>query len=291
MSTPLDKSTLSGITRINVGTPETAFDVHIELLRSCSPFFDRLFKDHTLVEIQTNPVPLPNEDPDLFGDLISWLYRGTLSQYLVAQDSAFFLFRLWILGARFEMPGLQNYVISHFLVVMNTQPGGVYDKEKIDYVYDNTQPGSPLRRLAVDMWARNGSQAGFPELLHSMPHAFLGDLCGALLEQRNVKTEAEISLEDFVRRYYVPDRVVREQPNKRLLEDEPEKSVEVESNVPQRATPAQMQRRKIITPKSRLHSSPGPARFIANEHREGGDSDGMWRRRDSDETWKRRRMS
>ncbi|KAK1147374.1 hypothetical protein N8T08_001455 [Aspergillus melleus] len=253
MTAPLDKSTLTGITRINVGIPETSFDVHVELLRSCSPFFDRLFKDHSLLEIQTNPVPLPHDDPDLFGDLVSWIYRGTLSKYLVAQDTAFFLFRLWILAARFEMPELQNYVASHFLVVLNTQPGGVYDKAKIDFVYENTQPDCPLRRLAVDMWVRNGTQAGYSELLHSLPHIFLVDLCGALFERKETSSNSEMSFADFERRYYVPTLAVQDHPKRRLLGNE----VKEESNVPQRATAAQMERRKIITPRRRIASSPG----------------------------------
>ncbi|KAI9039332.1 uncharacterized protein KD926_009475 [Aspergillus affinis] len=269
LQAPLDKSTLTGITRIIVGIPETTFDVHIELLRSCSPFFDRLFKDHSLQEIQTNPVPLPHDDPDLFGDLVSWIYRGTISKYFLAEDTDFFLLRLWVLAARFEMPGLQNHVASHY----HTQPGGVFDQAKINFVYENTRPDSPLRRLVVEMWVRNGTQAGCSELLHSLPHTFLGDLCGALFERKDTSSNSVMSVADFAKRYHVQTHVetlaIQDHPRKRLLENE----VKEESNVPQRATAAQMERRKILTPKRRITPSPGALRVS------------------SDDLWKKRRMS
>lgn len=246
----LDKDNLSGITRIYVGTPPTPFDVHIGLLRSRSPFFDGLFKGHSIEEIQTNPVPLPNEDADLFGDLVSWIYRDTIYKYAVAEDNAFFLFRLWVMAAKFEMPLLQNYVMSHFLVVMNTQPGGVYDKIKIDFVYDNTPPCSPLRRLVADMWARNGAQSGFPELLQTMPRAFLEDVCAAFFVCNDKEPVPEISHGDFEERYYVQPPAPQEPPKR------PFKEAEEDSVVPRRATPAQMSRRRIITPRSHLHTRP-----------------------------------
>lgn len=261
-----------------MGTPATSFDVHIGLLRTSSPFFDRLFNNHSLQEIQSNHVPLPDEDPDLFGDMISWIYRGTLSQYMLAQDTSFFLFRLWVLAAKFEMPALQNYVMSHFLVVLNTHPGGVYDTAQIDFVYASTHHDSPLRRLAVDMWARNGRQAGSPELLQSLPHSFLGDLCAALLGQNEIRLESdEISFEDFEKRYYVPVPTDEDQSKKRIMEEK--KTEQTPSPAPQRATQAQMERRRIITPKSRVLYSPGPLRYIANDHRPGCNSDEMWERR------------
>ncbi|KAH8423378.1 uncharacterized protein LDX57_001136 [Aspergillus melleus] len=272
MTTPLDKSTLTGITRINVGIPETTFDIHIELLRSCSTFFDRLFKDHSLLEIQTNPVPLPHDDPDLFGDLVSWIYRGTISKYFLAEDTDFFLLRLWVLAARFEMPGLQNHVASHYLGVMNTQPGEVYDKAKIDFVYENTQPDSPLRRLVVDIWTRNGTQTGSYELLHSLSPTFLADLCGALFERKDTSSTPQMSFADFAKRYHVQILAIQDNSRKRLLESEV-KEESNESNVPQRATAAQMERRKILTPKRRITSSPS-ALTVA-----------------SDDLWKKRRMS
>ncbi|KAB8235272.1 uncharacterized protein BDW43DRAFT_309638 [Aspergillus alliaceus] len=40
----LNKSTLcGGIAKIGAGTAATTFAVHIELLRGCSPYFDRYF--------------------------------------------------------------------------------------------------------------------------------------------------------------------------------------------------------------------------------------------------------
>ena len=95
-----------GIANLNVGTPETPFDVHVELLCDASPYFDKLF-DNRFATVSAASVRFPDHDPDTFAEFLNWVYTGAifpghLSPLLIEP------LRLWIQGEKFEVPELQN---------------------------------------------------------------------------------------------------------------------------------------------------------------------------------------
>jgi hypothetical protein len=111
--------TLSGgIASLNVGTPETPFDVHLELLCDSSPYFNRLFIDR-FARVPPATVRLPDDDPGAFTEFLNWVYRGTIFQNQL-HPPLIELFRLWVLADKFEVPELQN------LAVLAAKSGGFW---------------------------------------------------------------------------------------------------------------------------------------------------------------------
>ncbi|KAL3448431.1 hypothetical protein BJX65DRAFT_306870 [Aspergillus insuetus] len=182
MEKPLGKLTLSaGIARINVGPDGTLFDVHLELLCDSSPYFNDLYKDRTNSAISDVPISLPDVDPDIFAEAISWMYRGKLSADLSTRGVAF-CFELWVLAEKFDIPALQNSTIGICKVrIDNSTKTSLPSTQTIEYVYSNTKPASPPRRLLVDVWRPQDGP----------PARVLEDLCEALLgwaPDKNIST-------------------------------------------------------------------------------------------------------
>ncbi|KAL5341992.1 hypothetical protein BJX70DRAFT_357511 [Aspergillus crustosus] len=184
MEKPLGKLTLSaGIARINVGPDETPFDVHLELLCDSSPYFNTLYKDRTDSAISDVPITLPDADPDVFAEAISWMYRGQLSADLATRDCGMnFCFELWVLAEKFEMPSLQNQAVGIYKMRVDNSPlTSLPSTQTIEYVYSHTKPASPPRHLLVDVWLRRGTLPKFSDRKTGIPRAFLEDLCERLL--------------------------------------------------------------------------------------------------------------
>ncbi|KAL3452084.1 hypothetical protein BJX65DRAFT_205283 [Aspergillus insuetus] len=137
----LGKSNLAGgILNLTVGPSETPFDVHLELLCDCSPYFNsRLserFDDTFIKELH-----FPEEDPEAFADFIRWAYTGTLDISLhkgnnnysaigngntssgAKPDLILHLFRVWTLADKFIVPQLTELAMARCEVEMNADPG------------------------------------------------------------------------------------------------------------------------------------------------------------------------
>jgi hypothetical protein len=161
--------TLSGgIASLNVGTSETPFDVHLELLCDSSPYFNSLFNDR-FARFPPATVRLPDDDPDTFTEFLNWVYRGTIFQNQL-HPPLIELFRLWVLADKFEVSELQNLVVTRCKKKLDY---GVLATNTINYVYKNTVPGSPLRQMAVDTFVQRVTKAKFSRHREEVPRAFL----------------------------------------------------------------------------------------------------------------------
>jgi len=72
-SDPFRRIFSAGVASINVGPEEVPFDAHIELLCDCSPYFNDIFEAR-YTEPLTEPVLLPDVDPECFSDFLCWAY-------------------------------------------------------------------------------------------------------------------------------------------------------------------------------------------------------------------------
>jgi hypothetical protein len=116
-----------GILNLTVGPSATPFDVHLELLCDCSPYFNsRLSErfDDTFIK----ELAFPNDDPEAFADFIRWAYTGTLDISLhkdnnnystigntsgsAELDLILHLFRVWTLADKFLVPQLMELALS-----------------------------------------------------------------------------------------------------------------------------------------------------------------------------------
>ncbi|KAE8143897.1 hypothetical protein BDV38DRAFT_232270 [Aspergillus pseudotamarii] len=244
MAKPLTKNTLTaGIARISVGTDDTPFDVHLELLCDHSPYFDDLYADRAQSPVTELPIHFPDDDPDVFSVLISWMYCG---QIAVKPQSVLFLIKLWVLAGKFEMVELQNNVISLCKTWIDSKSDTAFDDHTIHYVYSHTLPKSPLRLLVIDTWVRSATKSRFLGS-DNLPREFLEELCCALIEWKEGSMES-LGHTNTASRYFVPTSPVqdsgREIPRRREV-----------CEIKRLATPDQIRNRKFKRPSPRIRKA------------------------------------
>lgn len=251
-------STLSaGTVRLDVGSPTVPFDVHIELICACSPYFDQWFKDRpatiTTEHLIRLSISFPEEDPEVFAELISWMYCRELSANLTSKQSIF-VCKIWVLAQRFEMPELQNAVMSVIGKILpdnwlkNTIPLG----EIVNYIYSHTLSGSMLRLVVSDTYSQNATSVQFSSDRQGLTSSFLEDLCLAFVEERASRESVGIEPTISMERYFVPLTPSKDDPRDSSV---PSKTSQVKVDYPQRASPAQLQSRKIHRHTSRVRRS------------------------------------
>ncbi|OJJ68869.1 hypothetical protein ASPBRDRAFT_132287 [Aspergillus brasiliensis CBS 101740] len=228
--------------QINVGANETPFDVHVELLCSCSPYFNSLFGNRTEEPIPSDPICFRDEDPDVFAELLAWVYYGDTPADLPSRAGIPFLLQLWILAGKYEIPRLQNQVIHLCRAAMDKNPSETLSHDNINYVYAHTLPESPLRLLLIDNWAREATQEDVMSRPKSLPYPFLEDLCRALIERKGNTNHAEGEA------YYAERYNINHSP----LDNN---QVHSNPNLPKTATREQLKKRNMKRPSSRLHKA------------------------------------
>ncbi|OQE46676.1 hypothetical protein PENCOP_c001G00955 [Penicillium coprophilum] len=244
MNSHLVKADLSGgIVKIDVGETNTPFDVHMELLCNCSPYFDNLFQRRFDQPLTEQVISFPDDDPQIFAQVILWMYRGNDSLDLVADEKLGFLVRLWILAGNFEMIDLQNQVM---LVCKKRvdESLGILGVDTINYIYSHTLPQSPMRLLAVDVWVQRSTTKGFGTRQEEVPRPFLEDLCHGFIKERE-KSDLPPTLLKLSDHRYLIDFLPLEDRGGKVLR--PTGAVEIK----QTATEAEMETRKIKIPCSR----------------------------------------
>ncbi|KAE8351307.1 hypothetical protein BDV28DRAFT_22315 [Aspergillus coremiiformis] len=182
--------TLSGgMAQFIVGSTQTAFTVHTELLCNCSPYFkQRLTNQHA----PTTTMPLinlqaisPDICPEIFTEFLRWMYLGILFDD-VDITNKMFLPKLWVLAETFQISELQHAVVSLYRGITNeAREAVIIEPPAIDYIYAHTPANSSLRLLAVETWARHATTAEFSMHRGGLPRPFLGDLCCALIAGRS----------------------------------------------------------------------------------------------------------
>ncbi|GLI78896.1 hypothetical protein PoHVEF18_007218 [Penicillium ochrochloron] len=164
---------LSGETvAVVVGPQREVFHVHETLLRQSCPFFDKAMGPQWK-ESKERKITMPDDDAEVMKIYVYWLYCGALLMYPpTSQDSAeredLSYVKAWILGDKLLDLDFQNAVIDGIFERYHTEPrdGKRWNvwPGAVDYAFDKTYKGAPLRRLFVDMyclWSKKTSlQAG-----------------------------------------------------------------------------------------------------------------------------------
>ncbi|KAJ5798384.1 uncharacterized protein N7503_007680 [Penicillium pulvis] len=180
-----------GIVQIDVGESNTPFDVHLELLCTCSSYFDNKFSSRCDEAITEPFIFFPDDDPQVFAQIILWMYRGDNSVEELKSKELDFLIRLWILAGKLEMKDLQKLVMA-----ICEKKSGHMGQDTVNYIYSHTLPESQMRRLAVDIGVRSATTKDFEKEKGKFSRPFLEDLCAELIKKR-VDADLPIPLRNF----------------------------------------------------------------------------------------------
>lgn len=247
--------------QIDVGESNTPFDVHLELLCTCSSYFDNKFSSRCDEAVAEPFLCFPDDDPQVFAQVILWMYRGDSSVEELQSKELDFLVRFWILAGKLEMKDLQKLVMG-----ICEKRSEHMSQDTVKYIYSHTLPESQMRRLAVDIGVRSTTPDDFEKEKGEFSRPFLEDLCAELIKER-VNAESPIPLRfssdcHSTRLSPSTDRKGQELP---LEEDIFETKPPEKSEIKRPATVAQMNSRKVkpVYSRGRIKSRM-PASFSAS---------------------------
>jgi len=134
---------------IYVGPENTHWILHEKLLCYHSPFFRSIFyaKNST-----TRSFGLPDEEDAPFKTFVGWLYSSSLPVPREEADLTMLL-DLYLMAEKFQIPALISdvlQVVREWYKFSDTYPG----LRRVQYIYANTEDGSPMRHMLVHSVAR-----------------------------------------------------------------------------------------------------------------------------------------
>jgi hypothetical protein len=193
---------MSGMVKLDVGESRAPFDVHLELLCSCSPYFDHFFRKRTEEALDNQAIHLPNFEIDTFAEIVLWMYRGEQSLRPLHKRTMHFLLKLWLLAKDLEMARMQN-------------SREILCPDAINLVYLQTLPSSPLRHFVVDVYIHRSKVDRNAINFQHAPRQFLEDICSVLLGERREEkqwTEPTLFSLDQPNRYFVSQSAPSQSP-------------------------------------------------------------------------------
>ena len=175
------------------------FTVHKKFICHYSPYFDAAFNGN-FIEGVTQKSEIEGH-PAVFSAFVSWIYTQKLEKDVVDTLRHRDLYFFWIMADRFMVPRLQNQIMEN--LYLNGKGGHpAYTRSFLEYVYENTAKGSPLRKQLVEAFTRK-SFLGKARILDDWPPEILVEMVLAL-NQRIKKEDGErLPLEA----YFVPEDV------------------------------------------------------------------------------------
>lgn len=146
---PLHELLSRSMVDIYVGPENTHWILHEKLLCHHSPYFRKIFykKGST-----TTSHGLPEEEDFPFKTFVGWLYSSSLPVPREESDLGV-LFDLYLMAEKFQTPALIAdvlQVVREWYKYSDTYPG----LRRVQYIYANTEDGSPMRHMLVHSVAR-----------------------------------------------------------------------------------------------------------------------------------------
>ncbi|KAF2676230.1 hypothetical protein K458DRAFT_481925 [Lentithecium fluviatile CBS 122367] len=149
---PLNELLSRSMVDLYVGPSNTHWILHEKLLCHHSPFFRRTFYKKDSKASDQKTFGLPDEEDHPFKTLVGWLYSSSLPVPREEADLSM-LFDLYLMAEKFDMAALVAdvlQVVREWYKYSDTYPG----LRRVQYVYANTEEGSPMRHMLVHSVAR-----------------------------------------------------------------------------------------------------------------------------------------
>jgi hypothetical protein len=183
------------IVSLDVGPHPEIYAVHEDLLCEHSPFFQAAVKEEW--REPHDRIPLPHDDPDVVCLYLHWTYAGRIlsrksdSTNEESDNEINFLVDAFIFGEKVQDSRFKDAVIDAAIKsTLSSDMDGVPcfpGVMAVNRAYKGTPPGSPLRRLMIDLWARHGRDTWEREDLNG---EFLTELVGELLASRDTPLDS-----------------------------------------------------------------------------------------------------
>jgi hypothetical protein len=186
--TPSSRYGKEEIITLLVGAEETEMVALASCISLHSEFFRTALKKEW-AEGQTRTIKLPEEQPAIVAQYLDFTVGKGLptdSTRMDPQEGEVYvvLARLYAFGERMLDSALRNTIIAEiirFTRVVSINGRTVWPGlEPISTIYNCTTPGSPARRLMVDLYVHAASTTWFTDDMHP---AFMRDLAEALMLQ------------------------------------------------------------------------------------------------------------
>ena len=191
------------VVTILVGPEETPFRIHKGLLCSKSEYFRAAFEG-SFRESTDKRIHLRDDDSKIFQFYAALIY---IENAIFSWSEDFDLdvcCHLYVLADRLGSEGIQNIVID----IIHTHPDPEYsvdlNAEIINYVYENTMPGSFLRDILVDFAAYEIVPEEHPDLGNAIPEFLFAALsvCSKRLPRRLKDEKGRLDM-DWCKAYHL----------------------------------------------------------------------------------------
>lgn len=127
---------------------------------------------------------LPHDDVQIFNIYQTWLNTGELRYNFDDEEWWMHLAKLWVFADKICSPQLRNKTTDAFFnVVAQNCDLQFAEAQTVHYVWENTMPGSYLRRILVRFFFYIGR---YPEVLSLYPHEFLSVSLGRAMDKVNL---------------------------------------------------------------------------------------------------------
>jgi hypothetical protein len=169
---------------IGPGDNPEKFLVHKEVACYYSKAFDAAFNNNAFIEGQTQTYKLDDTTVTAFRLLVQWLYFKKLEIVQLKNDwvkniatqttENNSLAELWVLADKLGIPQLQNVAIETMHQIYTKVQ--LIPTNTAQYIYNNTNPTSALRRYIVELCAISLSPKSFSNNPDRFPHEMLIDM-------------------------------------------------------------------------------------------------------------------
>ncbi|KAG7005939.1 hypothetical protein G7Y79_00017g043210 [Physcia stellaris] len=141
-----------------VGEKENPFHVHMEMICNESAFFKSAFMGAgQFEETAQKSMKLPEDDPETIDRMIQWIYfktypydrKAAREGHQDAQSALWQLAYLYVAADKYGIIALKNDIM-HLLYGIAGLNKTIPQDEAVQYVYNNTDSGSNLRRLMAE---------------------------------------------------------------------------------------------------------------------------------------------
>ncbi|SMY22710.1 unnamed protein product [Zymoseptoria tritici ST99CH_1A5] len=170
------------------------FTVHETLIKDGHDFF-RAALDKKWKEGQLREIDLPDDQPEVIGAFVEWLYTQNIAVTPTCQmkreeshEQHVRLAHMYVFGEKIQNTAFRNAVISAILEALDgTKGAGAYNPvtNAVKIIYDGTLPGSTARKLMAYLHVEGGAADWFGKDAKEHHPDFLFDVVQALMKKRD----------------------------------------------------------------------------------------------------------